>query len=384
MGTENRSVSRLLRGPYDEVLLRTAVESSRESLGAAPTLVVAHLTAEWGEHFEDVVEVIQVYGHAAEVVGCSADGLIGTGVEDEQGAGCSLMFLSLPDTDLRWLTLTPDETDQFRWENEGEPGAWLAFFNPFVAHAECWLTHWNREVGQVPTFGGLASGFGDPERTFVFRNRQRDGLALAAVNLSGGIEVRGVVSQGCRPIGDPYTITEVDQNVVLSIGSRPALEVLESTFDELTPEEKRQAQGNLFAGLAVCEYREEFRRGDFLVRNILGGDPEQGVLALGAFPRAGQTIQFQIRDREAADEDFRLLCARAMKQHGAPFAGFLFSCTGRGERMFGVPNHDAGIVADVMGKVPLSGFFCNGEIGPIGGCNFLHGYTASAAFLYHR
>ena len=123
---------------------------------------------------------------------------------------------------------------------------------------------------------------------------------------------------------------------------------------------------------------------DFLVRNIIGGDPSAGVLALGAWPRVGQTLQFQLRDSEAADEDFRLQCEQAQQEFGQPFASLLFTCGGRGLHMFETPNHDADTLKDVFGKMPGSGFFCSGEIGPVGGTSFVHGYTAVAMFLLNE
>lgn len=191
----------------------------------------------------------------------------------------------------------------------------------------------------------------------------------------------GIVSQGCRPIGDPYTITEVDDNVLLRIASRGAYEVLEETFEQLAEDEKARAQRNILAGLAMDENVDEHKRGSFLVRSIIGGDPEAGALALGAYPRVGQTLQFQMRDKDSADEELRQLCREFLSARGEPFASLLFACSGRGARMFGLPNHDAGVIEETFGKVPLAGLFCNGEIGPVGGTNFVHGFTASAAFF---
>ena len=220
------------------------------------------------------------------------------------------------------------------------------------------------------------------EGFFLFRETGlvNDSAALL-VHLSGGVRLEGVVSQGCRPIGKPYTITEVDDNVLVTIGQQQAYDILEQAYETLEDGEQESARGNIFAGLAVNEYVDEFKRGDFLVRNIIGGDSTAGVLALGAWPRVGQTLQFQLRDSEAADEDFRVQCAGAQTEFGQPFAFLLFTCSGRGLRMFGSPNHDAGILEDMFGKVPTSGFFCSGEIGPVGGTSFVHGYTAVALFL---
>ena len=149
----------------------------------------------------------------------------------------------------------------------------------------------------------------------------------------------------------------------------------------MTKQEKDRARNNLFAGVAMSEYLEEYKRGDFLIRNILGADPEAGAVAIGAPLRVGQTLQYQLRDRDSADEDLRELCYAAEEDGARPFASLLFSCTGRGRGLFGAPDHDAGVLAEIIGAHPSAGFFCNGEIGPVGRANFLHGYTASAALF---
>lgn len=253
--------------------------------------------------------------------------------------------------------------------------------NPTEIDAEAWLKSWNSSYGGVPCFGGLVSGGREQEEFFLMHNGSVSGAGGLAVSFVGGVRLGGIVSQGCRPIGDPYTITEVDDNVLLGIASRGAYEVLEETFDNLAEEEKERAQRNILAGLAMDENVDEHLCGSFLVRSILGGDPEAGALALGAFPRVGQTLQFQVRDKDAADEELRRLSEAYQRDQGEPFAGLVFTCSGRGARMFGVPNHDAGVIEDTFGKVPVAGFFCNGEIGPVGGTNFVHGFTASVALF---
>ena len=137
-----------------------------------------------------------------------------------------------------------------------------------------------------------------------------------AISVGGNVQLTGVISQGCTPIGETWTLTRVEKNLIHHIGNRPAYTVLAETFQKLPPEEQRKAQGNLFIGFVVNEYLEDFHRGDFLVRNLIGGDPQSGVLAVGTLPRAGQTMQFQRRDAVAATEDMNELLARAKKQIG--------------------------------------------------------------------
>ena len=204
--------------------------------------------------------------------------------------------------------------------------------------------------------------------------------------VAGEVELQSVISQGCTPIGETWTITKTDGNIIQMIANRPAYEVLHETFVNLSEQEQRKARGNLFVGLVVNEYLEEFHRGDFLVRNILGGDPQSGSLAVGALPRQGQTMQFQRRDAAAATEDMTALLDQLSKRLTGRriYGGCLCTCNGRGHRLFGHPNHDSGLVQEKLGPIELVGFFCNGEIGPIGERNFLHGYTASLALFTKR
>jgi len=197
--------------------------------------------------------------------------------------------------------------------------------------------------------------------------------------VGGAVEVEAVVSQACTPIGEPWTITKVEGNLIHQIGNRPAYQVLADTFGRLPKDQQERARGNLFVGLVTNEYKEEFHRGDFLIRSLLGGDPKTGVLAVGARPRAGQSVQFQCRDAASATEDLTGLLEGARRKGGGGriLGACLCSCLGRGERLFGVPHHDAVLIQRLLGPVGLTGFFCNGEIGPVGGRSYLHGYTAA-------
>ena len=192
-----------------------------------------------------------------------------------------------------------------------------------------------------------------------------------------------MISQGCTPIGETWTLTKVEQNIIHEIGNRPAYQVLAETFNQLSEEDQKRARGNIFIGLVVNEYLDDFGRGDFLIRNLIGADAKSGSIAVAALPRLGQTVQFQRRSADAANEDMKQLLARAKEQlrGGTIYGGCLCSCNGRGRGLFGEPNHDAHMVQQRFGPFGLAGFFCNGEIGPVGEKNFLHGYTASLALF---
>ncbi|MBV9253579.1 MAG: FIST C-terminal domain-containing protein [Actinobacteria bacterium] len=238
----------------------------------------------------------------------------------------------------------------------------------------------------VTIVGGLASGRSTDRATWVFLDDTVYDHGAVAVALGGNVMVRTVVSQGATPIGQPWTITGAHDNILETIGGRPAYQVLVETVEALPAEVQQRAARNLLVGLAIDEYKDEFHRGDYLIRNLIGADPQSGALAIGAYPRVGQTIQFQMRDATAADEDLRELLASAHHELGdaRPVAAMLCSCNGRGAGLFGAPDHDARGLAREFGPVPVAGFFCNGEIGPVGGKAFLHGFTASLALLLPR
>jgi small ligand-binding sensory domain FIST len=383
----NRAASRLVLAKYDEGQLRATAEELRAELGADPTLALAFISTGYVDHLADFQEVVAVHGHAAVLAGCTGSGLIGTAREAEMIEGFSLLFLHLPEAKIRAVPLaqaqveTSDGNTFWRDAAGGAADAWLAFANPFRFDADTWLREWNTTFPDAPVLGGLAGGPRGDEDVTVFGpgiGDTSDALVLAL----DGVRLETVVSQGCRPIGEPLPVTRADEHLLLELGSRPAYQVLEQAFNTLADAEKQRARGNLFAGLAVDEYKEQFGRGDFLVRNILGADPATGAVVVGAHPRTGQTLQYQLRDAATADEELRTLLAPLAARADKPVASLLFSCNGRGRHLFGAPDHDAKAIAGMLGPHPSAGFFCNGEIGPVGGSNFLHGYTASIGLIY--
>ena len=400
---KNRAAARLVLAKYEEDKVIAAAREARAEIGAGQPVSVAivFVSADYGDHLEDFLELIRVYGQAPLLVGCTGGGLIGTAKEEEGKSGFSLLLLSLPNT-----VVTPFEFSQGQVEESSGPGywqmetglsaeevdAWIVLANPFRLDLDRWLGEWNVAYPGVPALGGMASATdsdGDGSDNVVLF---RDGRAIAgdglALGLRGGVRVQTIVSQGCRPIGEPLTVTGVKGgNLLMTLGSKPAYEVLNSVFQGLTEKERSRANGNLFAGLAMSEYLDEYKRGDFLIRPILGADREAGAVAVGGNVRVGQTLQYQLRDRDSADEDLRELCQVVRLENETatpvvrPFATLLFACNGRGQGLFKAPNHDAGLLVEIFGALPGAGFFCNGEIGPVGKQNFVHGYTASVALL---
>jgi small ligand-binding sensory domain FIST len=373
--------SELMTGAFDEARVEAASHAAYERLGGTASIAFLFVSADYEPALPDLIELVQIHARCPLVVGCSAGGFIGVGHEEEDAHGFSLLVLRLPNAEVSAFDLPPDAGGAAwdrakRWNREGCTG-WIVLGNP-VHVGEDWMTVWNEAIGSTPTYGGLASGSFRGEELFIFTSEGVSKHASVAIGFRGGVKLHGIVSQGCRPIGEPLTITKADQNLIHQLASRSAYDQLQAAFHSLPDAMRENAQGNILVGLAMSEYVEDFHTGDFLVRSILGGDPGNGILAVGALPRVGQTLQFQLRDREAAHEELRdMLAALAEELGRSPFATLLFSCAGRGKHLFGTPHHDAAQFQEAFGAVPLAGYFCNGEIGSVGARAYLHGFTAS-------
>jgi small ligand-binding sensory domain FIST len=382
-------------GDFDEPRLQKWAEGVRAQLQApAVDLGLVFMSPKFFPHAKQVLEILRVHAKIPLLAGCSSQALIAGGEELEENPGLTLGLYSLPGAELKAFPITQEQIEEangpgyWRMETGLEPeqtNGWLAFIDPHI-DSEAWLRSWNEAYSPLPVMGGLASGDLTDQRMQVYLNGDVLEEAGVAISVGGDVKLAGVISQGCTPIGETWTLTRVDQNIIHEIGNRPAYEVLAETFTQLPESEQKVARGNLFIGLVVNEYLEEFHRGDFLIRNLLSADPKSGSIAVGAFPRLGQTVQFQRRSAAAAMEDMDELLNRAKQAIGGNkiYGACLCSCNGRGQNLFGRPNHDARSVQDRFGPMGLAGFFCNGEIGPIGEKNFLHGYTASLALFVKK
>jgi small ligand-binding sensory domain FIST len=228
------------------------------------------------------------------------------------------------------------------------------------------------EALSVPVVGGMASAANTPGGNRLVLDDEVMSSGGVGVILPGAVATRSVVSQGCRPIGEPMIVTRAEGNLVMEIAGRPALDRLDDLVRAADAEERSLLASGLQIGIAIDEHRETFERGDFLVRGVVGADRIQRALAVGDRVEVGTTVQFQVRDAVAADEDLRAMLADATGD-----AALVFTCNGRGQRLFGEPDHDARVVHDTLGSPALAGMFCAGEFGPIGGRSFVHGFTAS-------
>jgi small ligand-binding sensory domain FIST len=381
-------------GGFDEAGLQRWAEGLRSQLQAPQvSLGLVFMAPRFFPHAQQVLEILQVHARVPLLAGCSSQGLIVGEQELEQEAGLTLGLYALPGAQLSAVHFKQEQVEEAYgpgyWRLETgveETNGWLAFIDPSQLDTETWLKTWNQAYPGTPVLGGLASGNSDERLTQVYMNGEVYEEGGVAVSIGGEVRLLSVTSQGCTPIGDTWTLTKVEQNIIHKIGNRPAYEVLAETFNQLSPEEQKKARGNLFIGLVVNEYLDEFHRGDFLIRNLLGADPNSGSIAIGAMPRPGQTVQFQRRSAAAATEDMEELLKRAHAslQGFTVYGGCLCCCNGRGKNLFGRPHHDAQLVQQRLGPIGLAGFFCNGEIGPVGEKNFLHGFTASLGLFVRK
>jgi small ligand-binding sensory domain FIST len=360
----------------------SAAEEARGGLeGAEASLALVVASRDHAPSAEEVLETVRACAGVQRVIGCVAETVVGGGREVEADPAIAVWLASLPE---------PVETFHmefvrtsgggvfggYRFEEAG-PGPYLLIGDPFSFPADMLLEHLNQRLPGTVVMGGMASGGRGTGDTRLFLDgRVVDGGAVG-VRLPG-VGIRALVSQGCRPIGEVFTVTRAEGNVVHELGGRPPLERLQELVQRLSPEDRELVGRGLQVGRVIDEYQVEPGRGDFLIRGVMGIDPQSGALAVGDAIEVGETIQFHVRDAATADEDLRSLLAREAE----PAAGaLLFTCNGRGSRLFSVPDHDASLVSEKLGGLPLSGFNCAGEIGPVGGKNFLHGFTASIALF---
>jgi len=386
--------SAISENPALELAASEAMEVLRRELGAAKVdLVVVFLSPHHADGYERIPELIFSHFPGSALVGCSANGVIGAGHEVEQRPALSLTAASLPGVDLRLFHLGADQLPEDAADVDayrallGKPQArnlhFLLFADPFTFDTSALLVGLDAAYPDSRKIGGLASGGQSPGSNALYLGSQVRHRGAVGVALSGNISVETIVAQGCRPIGMPMMITRCQGNVLLELDGKPPLRVLQQLYESLGPQDRDLFRTSLFAGLEMKSQLVEFQPGDFLVRNLVEMDPETGAIAIGAVLKQWQVMQFLLRDARTATEDLTRLLARYCGQLGRskPQGALLFSCLGRGIHLFGQADHDTNLFRQSIGSVPLGGFFCNGEIGPVGSSTFLHGYTSAFALF---
>ena len=370
---------------------RQLAAAIRAQLGAAPVdLACLFFSAHHAEQAEVLAQVLTETLSPNLLIGSSGEGVIAGAEELETAPAVTVWAASLPDVDLHPLrsSFSPMQ-DQFHLSGWPEPGAEEASFlllaDPFTTPVQDILGLLDERYPGAQAMGGLAGGGQEPGMNRLVLNDQVFDGGLVGVRLTGAVAIRPVISQGCRLIGERFVVTKAERNLLHELGGAPALERLQAVFESLSEEDRLRANRALHLGIVIDEHRNRFERGDFLIRNLLGADRTTGAVAIGDVVQEGQTVQFHLRDAESATEDLNTLLATDRANHRYPALGALmFSCCGRGRGLFGRPNHDAAATTERLGPIPIAGFFAQGEIGPIGNRNFLHGYTASLALFAER
>lgn len=371
-----------IRAAIDETTQAIAESLGQQKPDLACVFVSHHHAAEFGE----LAGHLQARLGARVLVGCTGESIVGGSVECEDQPALSVWCGILPGAELMTFHLTFEQTPdgllcsglpEDLEDRQAEARVVLLLGDPYTSLPQSVLATLADELPGVPVVGGMASGGGFGENRLFLGDELIDAGAIGVV-IQRGPKVRTVVSQGCRPIGTTFVVTRAERNIIYELGGVPPLERLEKLFAELPDRDKQLVDNGVHIGVAMNEYQDRFRRGDFLIVNVHGVDRESGALATGGLMRVGQTVQFHIRDAETADEDLQHLLEQELpKGQAAVRGGLLFSCNGRGTRMFPAPHHDARSIQRAVGPVPLAGFFAQGEIGPVGGKNYVHGFTAS-------
>ena len=367
-----------------QAAVEAAAHARDELAGEAPSLAVLLGSRSHTDKAVDVLDAVQEMVEPPALIGCLAQAIVAGRQEIEDEPAVAV-----------WLASgLAAETFQLDFVRTGSGGLLTGYRfdrtahdlhlllpDPYTFPSSLLIEHLNTDLPGTTVMGGVVSGGRGPGDTRLFRDHGVLTSGLVGVRLPG---VHGVpiVSQGCRPIGDPYIVTGADGARITELGGRPPLQRLREIVVGLPPDEQELVSRGLQVGIVVDEHLAAPGQGDFLIRGLLGADSSTGAIEIGEVVEVGATVQFQVRDAAGADKDLRLAVERAAAElPGRPVGALLFTCNGRGRRMFGVADHDASTIEELLGGIPLAGFFAAGEIGPIAGRNALHAFTASMALF---
>lgn len=362
--------------------------------GAKPHLLFLFASPHHRDAYALIQETLLADLDPQHLVGCSGGGIIGGGRELEDVPGLSVTAAVLDDVDIHVIHLRDDALPGL----DDPPRAWeaalgvkaaqhphfITLLTPFMGRPEDLLSGLDYAFPKSQKIGGVVSGLRHVSERSLFLDGQRFSEGAIIVALSGDIRVDSLVAQGCRPVGPVCTITACERNVIQGLDHKPAIYTLQKVYDGADARTRDLLQRALFVGLLTDPLSvSDPQPGDFLTRNVMGMDKQDGSVAVAAYVREGMRVQFHVRDGEAADLDLRKVIERLKAGPNPPqvAGGLLFSCMGRGERLFGESDHDSQAFADAFGTQALGGFFCNGEIGPVGAGTYLHGFTSCFALF---
>ena len=399
-------VSALSTRPSLEGAIAEAVEQAQGRLQGTADLAIVFISSAFTSEFSRLMPLLQEKLAVPALIGCSGGGVIGVDgaaqVQEVEGAAAlSLTLAKLPDVKVQVFQVSGEDLPDLdsppdRWvdlvgvEPQNNP-QFILLADPVSAGVNSLLQGLDYAYPNAVKIGGLASAGTISPHSTLFCNYQVVREGVVGLALSGNVVLDTIVAQGCRPIGQPYRVVEAERNILMQLEEqvdadmvpaqrrnsiqRTPLDILQTLFQDLNEADRVLAQHSLFVGIASNEFKTTLEQGDFLVRNLLGVDPKTGAIAVGDRIRPGQRIQFHLRDADTSGEDLELLLDRHRTESEAVGA-LMFSCLGRGEGLYGQLNYDSKLFDRYFTQVPVSGFFCNGEIGPVGNMTFLHGYTS--------
>ena len=377
----------------DAAVTEAAEQLQGESGEASHDVAIAFVSAAYGSAIERLPQMLRPHLGDCLLLGCNAGGLIGGGSEEEEEPGVALLCGRLPDAVLTGIhleqaTLPPLSASRENWwrlldlDPESE-ASFLLLADPATLDAEACSRGLDRAFPGSTVIGGLTSGVLDPGASRLFTQSQvhRSGALLLA--LSGNVVIDSVLAQGCRPVGDPLFVTACEGNLISELDGRPPKELLSAIYETLDEPDRARFGDALCIGLALPGPRQTIGAGDFLMRNVLGLDPDNGALWIGSRIAPNAIVQFHLRDRRAASAELEERLAMALAGHLAPSAALLFACVGRGRNLFGVSGHDSGTLRRMI-DIPVAGMFSAGEIAPVQGATFVHGYSSVFGLIRPR
>ncbi len=371
-------------------------------MAAPPDLLILTISQQLAADFAGIVRMLRQAIRPTHLLAVAGESILGADQEIERAPAVSALALSLPGVKLHtfhlaaedWQDILTDEDFFLRqlappevasFQEPDPPRAFVLFGDPFTTPIVQFLDACSHFFPSAPIIGGMASGLDKPADSRLALDDHIHSSGVVGVSFSGPIEIDCLVSQGCRPIGETFVVTKSHQNVVEQLDGKPALAAIEEMVSTL-PLLDRQllATGGLQVGRVIDQGKGSYGHGDFLIRSLVGVKRDTGAVLVGDILRAGQTLQFHVRDAQTADEEMRLLLEgeTLLSSSLAPPAGaLLITCNGRGTRLFDKPHHDIALARSILGDIPVAGFFAAGELGPVGEKNFIHGHTAVLALF---
>jgi len=375
-----------------ETGVRECLSAIEADLEAQPHLLIAFISPDFQALYQDLPGLVSEYFPETTLIGCSGNGVIGEAIEVENRPGIALTAAMMPDVSITPFHITGTELpdgDQppEKWESllkvkrDSEP-KFIILADPFTVEIQSLIKGMDYAFPDSTIIGGIASGGSQPGSNAIYLNGTTD-QGVAGIALAGDVEIDTIVAQGCKPIGSLMRITGCERNILTGLDDNNPFTVLSEIYNQLSEPDQQLFQNSLFLGTVTDPFIDAPTTKDFLIRNIVGANPDEGKLAIGEMLREGQLVQFHLRDSNTSSENLKIMLENYNSDQAeqSQFGALLFSCLGRGAYLYGEANHDTNMFKEVVGEIPLTGFFCNGEVGPVGESTYVHGYTSSFGII---